>query len=307
MACTYWLQLILPSFGWYVIPARHLPQKNLSGNPRVGFSFSPPSNHTLSYLWLMTHHSCIGWVQVGSAWALRVPHFRVRQKLVRYSCVCHGLEVHLCILPLILDLLWRELFSNFPFFIGLLLSRVGPCLIMGFPLFSPFFTPSVILLPFLPYHPAIPTVVLFGLCLLASFGPAACSSLNDSIWSLDLYSYYFGLSWPITLLVGSFVPFLSSWASLAHLLSLGILGPFSNFAFPWAFTNSFRLPWSNYRILYPWGSCAFHKPLTFLFHYLGPTVAHFYFSTSHNAHGFTTSFFGLFLAHLLSLRPTYLL
>ena len=71
----------------------------------------------------MTHHSYIGWVQVGSAWALRVLHFRVRQKLVRCSCICRGLEVHLCILPLILDLLWHELFSNFPFFIGLLLSR----------------------------------------------------------------------------------------------------------------------------------------------------------------------------------------
>ena len=33
-------------------------------------------------------------------------------------------------------------------------------------------------------------------------------------------------SWPISLLVGSLVPFLSSWASLAHLLSLGILGRF---------------------------------------------------------------------------------
>ena len=37
--------------------------------------------------------------------------------------------------------------------------------------------------------------------------------------------------------VGSFVLFIYSWASLAHLLSLGILGPFSNYAFPWAYTN----------------------------------------------------------------------
>ena len=55
---------------------------------------------------------------------------------------------------------------------------------------------------------------------------------NDPVWSLDLYSCYFRLSWPITLLVGSFVPFLSS---------LGILGSFSNFALPWTFTNSFGL------------------------------------------------------------------
>ena len=117
----------------------------------------------------MTHHSYISWVRVGSVWALCVLYFRVHQKLVRCSCVCHGLEVHLCILLLILDLLWRELFSNFPFFIGLPLSRVGPCLIMGFPLFSPFFASFVILLPFLPCHSAIPTVVLFNPCLLGLF------------------------------------------------------------------------------------------------------------------------------------------
>ena len=92
----------------------------------------------------MTHHSYIDWVQVGSVWALRMLHFRVRQKLVRCSCVCRGLEVHLCILPLILDLLWRELFSDFPFFIGLLLSRAGPCLIVGFSLFSPLFAPFMV-------------------------------------------------------------------------------------------------------------------------------------------------------------------
>ena len=107
----------------------------------------------------MTHHSCIGWVQVGSAGALFVFHFRVCQKLVRCSCVCHGLEVHLCIMSLILDLLWYELFFDFPFFIGLLLSRAEPYLIVGFSLFSPFFAPSVILLPFLPHHFVIPAVV----------------------------------------------------------------------------------------------------------------------------------------------------
>ena len=43
---------------------------------------------------------------------------------------------------------------------------------------------------------------------------------NDPVWSLDLYSCYFELSSPITLLVGSFGPFLSPWASSAHLLIL---------------------------------------------------------------------------------------
>ena len=40
-----------------------------------------------------------------------------------------------------------------------------------------------------------------------------------------------------------------SWASLAHLLSLGFLGPFTNSAFPWAFINFIGLPWPNYLIL----------------------------------------------------------
>ena len=103
---------MLPSFRWYVILVGHLPKKNLSRNPKIGFPFSLLPNHTLPYLWPMTHHSYIGWLQVGSAWALRVLHFRVRQKLVRCSCVCRGLDVHLCILPLIIDFLWRELFSD---------------------------------------------------------------------------------------------------------------------------------------------------------------------------------------------------
>ena len=62
---------------------------------------------------------------------------------------------------------------------------------------------------------------------------------NDLVWLLGLYLCYFGFSCPITLLVGSFGPFLSPWASLAHLLSLGILDPFSNSTFSWVFTNSF--------------------------------------------------------------------
>ena len=39
------------------------------------------------------------------------------------------------------------------------------------------------------------------------------------------------------------------WASLAHLLVLGFLGPFPNFVFPWAFTYFIGLPWPNYFIL----------------------------------------------------------
>ena len=67
--CTKWFQLMFASFGWYVIPAGHFPQKNLSGKPRIGSPFSISLDHSFSYLWPMAHLSCIGWVQVG-AWAL---------------------------------------------------------------------------------------------------------------------------------------------------------------------------------------------------------------------------------------------
>ena len=45
MAYTKWFQLILTSFGRYVIPAGHFPQKNLSRNPRIGFPLYPPLDH----------------------------------------------------------------------------------------------------------------------------------------------------------------------------------------------------------------------------------------------------------------------
>ena len=106
----------------------------------------------------------------------------------------------------------------------------------------------------LPFHFAILAMILFDPSLLGLFGLAAYSSLNDSIWS-------FGLC--ITLFVGSFVPFISSWPSLTHLLSLGFLDPFLNSMFSWAFTNSFRLPWPNYLTLHHWGLWACHQPFTF--------------------------------------------
>ena len=63
MAGTYWFQLILTSFGWHVIPTGHFPQKSLSKNPKIGFSLFPPPDHTVSYLWIITHHFlywCLG-------------------------------------------------------------------------------------------------------------------------------------------------------------------------------------------------------------------------------------------------------
>ena len=137
------------------------------------------------------------------------PILHVRQKFVRYSCVCHGLEAHLCILSLILDLLWRELFSDLPFFIGLLLSRAEPCLIMSFPLLSPFFAPSVILLSFLPNHFAILAMVLFDLCLLGFFW--ACCLFSMTQYGHWIYTYA---------TLGFLDPLHCLWALLSHFFLL---------------------------------------------------------------------------------------
>ena len=127
----------------------------------------------------------------------------------------------------------KNCFLIFLFFIGLLLSRARPYLIVGFPLFSPFFTHSVILLSFLSYHSAIPAVVLFDSCLLGLF------------WA---YCLFFS-QW-LSMVIRFILMLL--WAFLTHYIAcglicpisffLGILGPFSNSAFSWAFTYSFRLP-----------------------------------------------------------------
>ena len=118
----------------------------------------------------------------------------------------------------------------------------------------PFFSPSLFLLP----SPAIP---LYHSCWEVVYPNPA-----RSLWTCHLFLS----QWPsttigsfITSLAGSRVPFVFSWASLAHLLSLGFLGPFLNFAFSWAFTEFFRLPRPNYIITHPWGSWACHQPFTF--------------------------------------------
>ena len=105
MACTYWSQLILTSFGWYVIPTRHFPLKSLSRNPRIDFPLSPLLDHALLPLTHDLTTSCIGWVQAGDVWALRVLHFHVYPKHACRSRFCRGLEACLHILLPILGFL----------------------------------------------------------------------------------------------------------------------------------------------------------------------------------------------------------
>ena len=167
---------------------------------------------------------CIGWVQVGGAWTLSVPSFHMCPKSVCCPFVCRGLKA--CLPSIFFDLLCGLLFDSS------LLFGVGPYLMMDliFPWRTSWF-PSfpAILFRYSYYNDSI----LPGL-----FRPAAYSFPQ---W-LGMATGFSYLWVPVSLLS-------SSWASLAHLLSLSFLGSFTNSAFSWAFTNFIGLPRPNYLIL----------------------------------------------------------
>ena len=107
-ACTWWFQLILASFGWYVIPTGHFPQKSLSKNPIIGF-FSLPTTRPCS----LTHNPPLP-ILVG--YRLVVPRSRAYFTFfTRCSCTCHVLEIVLYALPCTFGFLWCGLFSDLPF------------------------------------------------------------------------------------------------------------------------------------------------------------------------------------------------
>ena len=138
----YGMHLVVPTHPYFFLvvchPNRTFPQKSLSRNPRIGFLLSPPLDHALLPLTHDLATSCIGWVQASDVWTLHVFHFYVYSKFAYCSCVCRGLEARLHNLPSILDFLWCELFSDFPFFYGLLPLGAGLYLMLGFSFFNPF-------------------------------------------------------------------------------------------------------------------------------------------------------------------------
>ena len=167
----------------------------------------------------------------SGAWALCVLHFCVCLKLVCYSCVCHGLEVRLRILPLILDLLWCELFWSSILY-GLLPPRAGPFLIVGFLPFSPLFAPFVGLPVFLPCHFVIPVAALFDPCLLGLFRPYCI--LFSQLVTMTQYGH-----WVYThATLGFLDPLHYLWAPLAHFFLLRHPWPI---CFPWAFSVHFLI------------------------------------------------------------------
>ena len=138
------------------------------------------------------------------------------------------------------------------------------------------------------------------------------SCYNDLILSglfgSAVYSFPNGLTRPWAfLLMGSYVPFVFLWASLAHLLVLDFLGPFTNFVFSWAFTDFIGFSRPNYFILIIGVYRPVINPLLSLLALLWACRGLFLlFFTSYTAHGFATlycSLSELFWSHLLSQGP----
>ena len=275
-------------FFWVICHlSKTLPQKDLEQEPQNRFFPSPHRQTMPFYLWLMTSPCPV-------LTGYRLVMFGSR--LVMFgSCACFSfmyvqnlstahafVVVGLHSLP---SIFW--LFSGSPFFYVLPHLGPGPCLTMSFAFLQlPFF---LLLSPAIPlYHSCCEIVCPNPVGLLW-----ACH-LFFSQWSSTAIESF------ITSLTGSCVPFVFSWASLTHLLSLGLLGSFLNFAFPWAFIEFFGPPQLNYIIPHPWGLWTCHQPLNFFAfitlglpwpiitfpHHILPMVCFFFF------------FLGLLKAHL---------
>ena len=109
MAGTWWFQLILVSFGWYVIPTGHFPRKNLSKNPKIGFFLLPTARPCP-----LTHDPLF---PILARYRLVVPRTCACFTFFnRRSCICHVLEIGLYVLPCTFGFLWCGLFSDLLFF-----------------------------------------------------------------------------------------------------------------------------------------------------------------------------------------------
>ena len=228
----------------------------------------------------MAHYSCIGWVQVGGAWALCVLHFHVCPWLICYSCVCHNLG---------------GLFGICCTFCYSFLTSCGMDESLG--LHSLYLASSLgwVLLGHKPF-------------LLQSNPCPLCGSDDTSAISPHCFCHviiWLVLTWPLLGLLYTFLVL----NSRRPVLPLGLfsccssfLGPFYSFGHPQPIlilhSHGFLLsllgfPSPNYHILFFWDLLAF-PPTPFTSSFLRAPSTHFcLLSIPHNAHGFTTSFFGL--------------
>ena len=216
MTCTRWFQLILASFGWYVIPVGHFPQKSLSKNPKIGF-FSLPTIRPYP----LTHDPSL---PILAGYRLVVPGSRACFTFfTRHSCICRVLEIRLYVLSCTFGFLWRGLFSNLP---SLWLASFGDWALLDH---GPSF-PRPILCSlyglvniFLLYYSIILTVMLLDSILLGLFGSAIYFPPSDSVYSLGLFLHC--LWAPVSHLpLGHPWPICFPWTSSAFFQSCFLMG-----------------------------------------------------------------------------------
>ena len=166
-----------------------------------------------------------------------MPFFHVCSKSACCSCVCRGWPAQFAVRFL--------LFSSSSFLYGLPYLGTRPCLMVGFAFLQPTLFPATI---------SCHTTLLF---LLRSCLSQSCWASLGLPFILLLMAQY--NHWFFHYIIGGLLcPICFPWTFRARLLSLGFLGFFLNFAFPWTFTKFFLLSWPNYIIPHPWDSWACH-------------------------------------------------
>ena len=202
-----------PSLFWVVChPNRTFPPKEFEREPQNRFPLLPTAR---PYPLLpLTHYPPLLYWLDTSWWCLNL----VRAPLSCMSKAClllmhlpwfRGSSVHFVAhsWPLVA---WTIFWSAILY--GLLPSRAGPCLIVGFSLFSPLFAPFISLLVFLSCHPVILVVVLFDSCLLGLFW--VCCMLFFHLIIVTQHCHWVCIH--------------ATWASLTHFIAYGLPRPISS-------------------------------------------------------------------------------
>ena len=167
------MHLVIPthlSLFWVVChPSRIFPPKEFEREPQNRLSLLlTPRPHSLLPLvyglpllyWLGTSWWCLRFMRAP------LPYLSMAYLLLMHLPWLKGLSVHSATRSWLL-VAWMG-FWAFVLYV-LLPSWAGPCLIVSFSFFNPFFASFAGLLAFLPCYFVIPTTLLFDPCLLGLF------------------------------------------------------------------------------------------------------------------------------------------
>ena len=193
----------------------------------------------------MTHHF-LYWLDTGwwclSLMSAPIPCVSMACLLLMRLPWLDGLSVHFaaCSWPLVAWMFpWAFVLYVLP------PSWARPCLIVSYSFSNPSFSPFVGLLALFPCHSVILVVLLYDSCLLGSFW-----GLLHTFPLLNSHGQYYHWA-SIHTILGFLDPFQCFWASLAHLILLGILGPFPFLGHPQPVSFS----WASSTHFTPMGLC----------------------------------------------------